>query len=90
MRNEDSRDELAQGEINADWLYRLEEAWQEVHAMEEDPDLLYRGYYEGLAEMVLRVANCHLDVIRERVAQQPGGSEIAQKIQSMKIEIKEA
>ena len=98
MRDEKMRDEMAQ-EIASTGLLRtkdptygspllehLEEAWQEVHATEEPYDNLGYDYYTGLAEMVLRVANCQLDELVQRCGRH-GLVPDANAIQAMKVVI---
>lgn len=89
MKLNDLRDEAAQeaADKGSDFLYALEESWQEVHAAELPYERLHEDYYTGLSEMVLRVANCWLDEIRERCAYQPGLSEDARAIQRMKVRL---
>lgn len=89
-KNERLRDEMAQ-EWAQMWfdgpMDRFEDEWQEVHATEEPPENLAHDYYEGMAEMVLRQTNCILDGIRARVAKQPGMSDVARRVNEMKVEI---
>lgn len=100
MRNEEARDEMAQEFADEVWkpnhfpmsvggnlLDLIEEEWQGVHATEEAYEDLANDYYEGMAEMVLRIANVLLDQIRERCAKQPGMADVARRVQDMKVHI---
>lgn len=99
--NDAMRDETAQelaadllqhGEgVPAEFAYHIEEAWQEVHAHEAHQGLLPLApdYDTGFADMVVRVAQCQLDVIRERAVQSYNNGQ-AELIQEFRAAIAEA